>query len=408
MKLFRIYYPTTEPKNSTKPEVSQLSLEKIKSELKKFNWNNISENWTVKVSANKEITLNPYELPSKENPLYKHKEWLQTVYNHKSWNLNDNMLRKISAIPNSTVYAWRKKFKIPAKQLLFNDGKQKECGRCHQLKTFDEYGARMSKGKKRMFSRCKKCRIDINQIYKYTNKVKIIQNVYNGKLKGKCQMCTADIKKLPSLEFHHLDPKLKTGKGISLSQNWKETLKQIEREKATILCENCHTKQRSKYYNKYEKIIQENNLSPLASNNQISQYVKNKLPNADYEVRRQVRHSIKKQIIINNLYQGKCVGCGEVSTKENLPGLHFHHRDKNNPYKMSKTYDNLRYLEIKEIIKKLKKDNCISLCGDCHRMEQATQFKINYEKIVEPEYWDDIKKYYEMLENNIKNFKFKS
>jgi len=309
---------------------------------------------------------------------------------------------------NCLVYAWRKKFKIPAKQLLFNDGKQKECGRCHQLKTFDEYGARMSKGKKRMFSRCKKCRIDINQIYKYTNKVKIIQNVYNGKLKGKCQMCTADIKKLPSLEFHHLDPKLKTGKGISLSQNWKETLKQIEREKATILCENCHTKQRSKYYNKYEKIIQENNLSPLASNNQISQYVKNKLPNADYEVRRQVRHSIKKQIIINNLYQGKCVGCGEVSTKENLPGLHFHHRDKNNPYKMSKTYDNLRYLEIKEIIKKLKKDNCISLCGDCHRMEQATQFKINYEKIVEPEYWDDIKKYYEMLENNIKNFKFKS
>jgi len=55
--------PTTEPKNSAIPEVSQLSLEKIKSELKKFNWNNISENWTVKVSANKEITLNPYELP---------------------------------------------------------------------------------------------------------------------------------------------------------------------------------------------------------------------------------------------------------------------------------------------------------------------------------------------------------
>jgi len=75
---------------------------------------------------------------------------------------------------------------------------------------------------------------------------------------------------------------------------------------------------------------------------------------------------------------------------------------------MSKTYVNLRDLEIKEIAKKLKKDNCISLCGDCHRMEQSTQFKNNYEKIVRPEYWDDIKKYYEILENNIKNFKFKS
>jgi predicted transcriptional regulator len=39
-------------------------------------------------------------------------------------------------------------------------------------------------------------------------------------------------------------------------------------------------------------------------------------------------------------------------------------------------------------------------------MEQATQFKNNYEKIVNPEYWDDIKKNYEMIENNIKNFKF--
>jgi len=266
----------------------------------------------------------------------------------------------------------------------------------------------MSKGKTRLFSRCKKCKIEVNQVYKYKNKVKIIQNVYNGELNGKCQMCSTNIEKLPSLQFHHLDQKLKSGKGISMSRNWEETKKQVEREKATILCENCHTKQRSKYYNKHVKIIQENNLSPLASNNQISQYVKNKLPNANYEVRRQVTRSIKKKIVIDHLYEGKCFGCGDVNTKENLPALQFHHRDKNNPYKMSKTYDNLRDLEIKEIIKKLKKDNCISLCGDCHRMEQATQFKNNYEKIVEPEYWDDIKKYYEMLENNIKNFKFKS
>jgi len=308
---------------------------------------------------------------------------------------------------------WRKRFEIPtklnlAKQKLFFDKRSKECGRCHQIKPFDEYGARMTRGKKILFSRCKECRIDMNQIHRYKNKVKIIQNVYNGKLKGKCQMCTADIKKLPSLQFHHLDPKLKSGKEISMSRNWEETKEQVEKEKATILCENCHTKQRSKYYNKHEKIIQENNLSPLASNNQISQYVKNKLPNVDYEARRQVKHSIKKQIIIDHLYGGKCVGCGDISTKENLPALQFHHRDKNNPYKMSKTYDNLRYLENKEIIKKLKKDNCIPLCGNCHRMEQATQFKNNYEKIVNPEHWYKVKKNYEMIQNNIKNFKFKS
>lgn len=47
-------------------------------------------------------------------------------------------------------------------------------------------------------------------------------------------------------------------------------MKQIEREKATILYGNCHSKQRSKYYSNHEKIIQENNLNPLTSNNQIS------------------------------------------------------------------------------------------------------------------------------------------
>ena len=405
MKIEQI--PTNEPKNTAEPEVKQFSPEQIKQEIKNIDWKSVSENWTVKVSANKEITLNPYALPSKENPLYKHKQWLQTVYNHKKWNLNDDRLRMISGVSHTTIYKWRKKLDIPTKQNLYGDGKQKECGRCLQIKPIDKYGARMTRGKKILFTRCKKCRIDINQIYKYNNKVKIIQNVYNGKLKGKCQMCSADIKKLPSLEFHHLDPKLKSEKGISLSQNWEKTKNQVEKEKATILCGNCHTKQRSKYYNNHIKIIQENNLNPLASNNQISQYVKNKLPNADYEVCRQVSRSIRKQIVINHLYEGKCVGCGDINTKNNLPALQFHHRDKNNPYKMSKTYVNLRDLEIKEILKKLKKDNCISLCGDCHRMEQSTQFKNNYEKIVRPEYWDDIKKYYEILENNIKNFKFK-
>jgi len=74
---------------------------------------------------------------------------------------------------------------------------------------------------------------------------------------------------------------------------------------------------------------------------------------------------------------------------------------------MSKTYVNLRNLEIKEIIKKLKQDNCIPLCGNCHRMEQSTHFKNNYEKIVKPEHWNQIKKDYEMIEKNIESFKFK-
>ena len=152
---------------------------------------------------------------------------------------------------------------------------------------------------------------------------------------------------------------------------------------------------------------QKDALSHLASNNEISRYIRNRLPNADYEVRRQVLRSIKKKIVFNHVYGGKCVGCGTVNTKNNLPALQFHHRNRNNPYKMSKTYVNLRNLEINEIINKLKSDNIIVLCGSCHRMEQSSQFEENYEKIAKPEHWDQIKKDYEMIEENIKNFTFK-
>ena len=101
--------------------------------------------------------------------------------------------------------------------------------------------------------------------------MKILQNVYNGKLNGKCQMCSTDLKRLPSLEFHHTNPKLKGEKSFGLFRNWEQTKRQIEKEEATILCVNCHTKQRSKHYKNHEKIIQENKLNPLASNIQISQ-----------------------------------------------------------------------------------------------------------------------------------------
>lgn len=292
-------------------------------------------------------------------------------------------------------------------QKLYNNGRVKECGRCHQIKPYNEFGARVSNGKKRIFSCCKECRIEMNQIYQYRNKVKIIQNIYNGKLNGKCQTYSTDVKRLPALEFHHINPKLKGLKRISLYRNWEQTKTQIEKEKAILLCVNCHTKQRSKYYLEYEKTIQESNLSPLSNNNQINQYVKNKLPNADYEVRRQISRNIKKQIVINQLYSGKCVGCGDMSIENNLPALQFHHRDKQNPYKMSKTYVNLRNLEIIRIISKLKQEDCIILCGNCHRMVQSTYFKKRYEQIINPEHWDQIKKDFERIEKNIENFKFK-
>ncbi|MHA1884735.1 MAG: hypothetical protein ACW96S_06775, partial [Promethearchaeota archaeon] len=283
------------------------------------------------------------------------------------------------------------------------DEKDKVCGNCHVKKPLSEYGARMSRGKKIYFSRCKECRLEINQIYLYKNKIKIIENVYNGKLRGKCQICDIDVKQLPSLEFHHTNSRLKSKRGIKLFRNWEGTKLQVENEKAIILCSNCHSKQRSKYYNRYEKIIHESKVGPKSTNEQIFNYVKRKLPNSNYEVLRQVSRNIKKQIVINYLFEGKCVGCRDINIKNNLPALQFHHRDQKNPHKMSKTFVNLRHLECKEIIEKLKEENCVVLCANCHKMQESTHFKNKYEKIVKPGHWNQIKEYYKIIDKNLRN-----
>ncbi len=304
--------PTTELKNTAKPEVSQLSLEKIKGELKKFNWKTISENWTVKVSANKEITLKPYELPSKENPLYKHKQWLQTVYNHKTWNLNDNMLRKISGVSNTTVYKWRKKFDIPTKLKLYNDGKQKECGRCHQIKSHNEFKVRNDKRKDNPYlrSNCNQCKSELNQIYNLKNKRKILTNIYNGKFKEKCPECETKVSKLPAFDFHHPDKNFKVEQRIRTRGKWKKTMEMLEQEKAIPLCKNCHLAKKTTVFNKFkENILRKNNYETHLTGieNNIHQYIKKNLKNKNNKHLIQIKSWIKKRIVVEKLYKGSCI-----------------------------------------------------------------------------------------------------
>jgi len=66
----------------------------IKNKIRNFSWENVSRNWVIKYN-NKKLQLDSKKDPSNDNPLYIHKDWLNTVYNNESWNLNDSQIAEI-------------------------------------------------------------------------------------------------------------------------------------------------------------------------------------------------------------------------------------------------------------------------------------------------------------------------
>jgi len=261
------------------------------------------------------------------------------------------------------------------------------------------------RGKKALRSICNSCKVENKQIYQFNNKCKVVQNIYNGKLKGKYRKCSIGIESLPVLEFHHLSINLKIKKRINFNQNWKKIMQQLEKEKATILCVNCHSKDNSKIYNKYKELIQRRSFGPYTTNKEIKKYVKTYISDPNHYNR--VVQLIKKKEVINQLYGGKCIACGKITAHDNLPALQFHHRDGNNLHPGSETFNAIKNKEFSLMKKQLEEENCIPICGNCHKMERTFHFKNNYEKIVNPKYWNQINEFYRMIEDNIKKFKFK-
>ncbi|MFX1477184.1 MAG: hypothetical protein ACFFCI_03535 [Promethearchaeota archaeon] len=74
---------------------------------------------------------------------------------------------------------------------------------------------------------------------------------------------------------------------------------------------------------------------------------------------------------------------------------------------MSKTFVNLRHLEIKSISERFKNENCEILSLNCYEMQESPHFKTYYETIGKQKYWNQTKEYYLIMERNMKGFKFK-
>ena len=85
---------------------------RIKSEIMTFDWQKVSQNWRLPSGE----LLDPTKESSRANPLYKHKDWLNNVYNNKDWGLSDAKIARLTNSSNTNINYWRNKFQIPVKK----------------------------------------------------------------------------------------------------------------------------------------------------------------------------------------------------------------------------------------------------------------------------------------------------
>ncbi|MHA2184960.1 MAG: hypothetical protein ACXAAI_08165 [Promethearchaeota archaeon] len=103
-----------EIKNYQPISYKSINLNEIKEAIKKINWKEISNKWSVFKHINqfkrKTIKLNPYiECDNNNNPLYMHKEWFSRIYNDSEFNLTDSKMGKICGISKDKTRYWREK-----------------------------------------------------------------------------------------------------------------------------------------------------------------------------------------------------------------------------------------------------------------------------------------------------------
>jgi hypothetical protein len=300
------------------------------------------------------------------------------------------------------------------RQKLFNDGTRKECGKCHKIKMHNEFRKRQG----RLRSICEECRNILYLVKNFRKKYKVISRNYHGK----CYNCDTNITKLPALEFHHLNPKQKVYSWRSLrGKNYEATVNLLKKEDVIVLCKNCHILINSTFFQNFRSLILQ---IPLFLNSQekldfINEalnnhwFIKTKIKNDKYykaRTRYKIKNWIKKRYIIEKLYDGRCIGCCKINTKNNLPSLGFHHLNASKKNLVSK-WDKISKYNITRIYDLLIEEKCVCLCSNCHSLIHSKSFINNLNDIIDPRSQiliQSIMTDYNRIENNIKNLSFEN
>ena len=125
-------------------------------------------------------------------------------------------------------------------------------------------------------------------------------------------------------------------------------------------------------------------------------------------MKRQIMKWIKKRIIVEKIFNGKCVGCEVDFVHNNLAALQFHHTITEEKDELV-SWQKISNLPIEEILQVISNEECICLCGNCHHLIHAPNFISNLHDI----FVDDIDKIvskserkHEKLKKNLINFEF--
>jgi len=269
------------------------------------------------------------------------------------------------------------------RRLLYDNPikKERECGKCHQIKPYNEFKNRSENNKKKK-SICKNCDVKIEahrlQLKSWTNKIKAIKYVTNGK--NTCQICNKiGIDNLPMLDFHHPYPELSSKfakeKGFWRSiryNSWEDIKNNIQKQKVIAICRNCHQKIEANFFETHKKLI----LKCKDTNSKL-------LNNINKQKKQQIKAHIRKKILILDIWNGKCTNCGFGITSENinnLPALEIHHIDPN--LKKNTISDFIkRTTSIDGIKQIISQEKATCLCSNCHIMVQSTFYKENKKNI---------------------------
>jgi len=255
-----------------------------------------------------------------------------------------------------------------------DDGSLRVCNKCGDKKSYDEFSISQY-GANGFTSVCKDCKNMDYAIMQSIKKLDVIDKIYNGKFKnGKCVKCGIDIIFLPCLTFHHYDPSVKKISYRDIADlPSDEIIRLLEQENVKLICFNCQRLIHATLFDRFKYVILDPNLYGynIREIDEIIIHFKEKY-NLEGEVSA-VKYWMKKRIVIDYLFNGKCVGCGNINIFNNLACLEFHHTE---PYVEQKLrWQKIKDLNIKTIIYKLLNEKCVCLCKNCHKLIDSHQFR---------------------------------
>lgn len=265
-------------------------------------------------------------------------------------------------------------------KLFLSEKKCNKCGRFLSIDFFEKYGGKRGKkgGKQSYRSICKDCKVKYKLVRELNTKFRIIFEHFNRK----CYNCEEDLKFLPSYEFHHPDPTIKTSSWRNeRAKSYIKVLEWVKRDKVIPLCGNCHAEKQAKYFLLFKYLILKDDLFIYTAENIdnlidtcILQNPKTRNSQRKNQIKFYVKQWIRKRYVIEQLYEGSCIGCHKINVFNNLPALFFHHIDPT--IKESKISGFLN-LDCKDIMNIIIKKKIICLCSNCHSV-----FHSNFRKIV--------------------------